>query len=241
MKLSSIAISNATVKYPINQPKKMSELFSRHILPTTITALSQINLSITQGERVGLIGLNGAGKTTLLKVIAKIYSPIQGTCKVIGKICPLFELATGFEMDLNGWNNIRIRGMLLGMTKKEMEVKIKEIAHFTELGSFLDYPVRTYSAGMFVRLAFAISTAVDPEILLLDEVIGAGDIAFANKAQKRVYEFIDKGHIMVLSTHSYEWLKQFCHRTIWLDKGMIKADGPTDFVWNEYTQYIKHA
>lgn len=238
MKNSSILLNNVSVQYPINQPKKITEIFSRHPGHSTIQALSDINIRIHQGERVGLIGLNGAGKSTLLKVMAKIYLPMQGICQVVGKICPLFEFATGFEMDLNGWRNIHVRAMLLGMNKEEIQHKMHDIAAFTELGDFLNYPVRTYSSGMFIRLAFAISTAVNPEILLLDEVIGASDISFAKKAEQRIYQFIEKGHIMVLSTHSYFLLKQFCQRTIWLHKGNIQADGPTEVVWNEYSQFV---
>jgi len=192
-----------------------------------VEALKGINLDINQGERVGLMGLNGAGKSTLLKVLAGIYPPTAGLVERRGHVCPMFEFATGFEMNQSGWDNIRIRGLLLGMPQDEIESKLQEIAEFTELGEFLSYPVRTYSSGMFIRLAFAVSTSINPEILLLDEVMAAGDIRFAEKAKKRMVEFMEQGKILVFSSHNTELLSTFCERTIWLDKGQVVADGPT--------------
>lgn len=204
-----------------------------------VDALKNINLSIKQGERVGLIGLNGAGKSTLLKVIAGIYPSTSGQVNVNGHVCPMFEFATGFEMSQSGWDNIRIRGMLLGMRPDEIEARLPEIAEFTELGEFLDYPVRTYSSGMFIRLAFAVSTSINPEILLIDEVMGAGDIAFAEKARRRMFEFMGQGKILVFTTHNFSLLKDFCSRTIWLHKGEIVADGPTADVIKHYSEEHK--
>lgn len=199
-----------------------------------IDALQNIDLEIRQGERVGLIGLNGAGKSTLLKVMAGIYPPTSGECRRIGHVCPMFEFATGFEMTQSGWDNIRIRGLLLGMTPDEIEEKLPEIAEFTELGEFLDYPVRTYSTGMFIRLAFAVSTSINPEILLIDEVMGAGDLHFAEKAKKRMFEFMEQGKILVFSSHDFGLLSSFCDRTIWLKKGKIVADGSTQEIVDRY-------
>lgn len=200
-----------------------------------IQALKNISLEISQGERVGLIGLNGAGKSTLLKVLADIYPPTSGTVKIKGHVCPMFEFATGFEMNQSGWDNIRIRGLLLGMTPAAIEAKLPEIAEFTELGEFLDYPVRTYSSGMFIRLAFAVSTSINPEILLIDEVMGAGDIAFAEKAKRRMFQFMEQGKILVFTTHNFNMLKDFCSRTVWLNKGEVVADGATADVVKEYS------
>ncbi|WP_094462592.1 ABC transporter ATP-binding protein [Pannonibacter phragmitetus] len=200
----------------------------------TVDALKGLSLSIEQGERVGLIGLNGAGKSTLLKVMAGIYLPTSGTVETEGHVCPMFEFATGFEMNQTGRDNIRIRGLLLGMTPEEIEAKLPEIEAFTELGEFLDYPVRTYSAGMFIRLAFAVSTSINPEILLIDEVMGAGDLRFAEKAKRRMFEFMEQGKILVFSSHNFDLLKSFCKRTIWLEKGRIVMDGETDAVVTGY-------
>jgi lipopolysaccharide transport system ATP-binding protein len=199
-----------------------------------VEALNDITLDINRGERVGLIGLNGAGKSTLLKVLAGIYPPTAGSVEKRGHVCPMFEFATGFEMNQSGWDNIRIRGLLLGMAPAEIEAKLHEIAEFTELGEFLSYPVRTYSSGMFVRLAFAVSTSINPEILLLDEVMAAGDIRFAEKARRRMFEFMDQGKILVFCSHNAELLGTFCERTIWLDKGKVVADGPTAEITAQY-------
>jgi lipopolysaccharide transport system ATP-binding protein len=216
----------------------IGRLPGRRSAPSTycVDALRHLNLEIRSGERVGLIGLNGAGKSTLLKVMAKIYPPTSGTVAVRGHICPMFEFATGFEMNQSGWDNIRIRGLLLGMSPSEIEEKLPEIAEFTELGEFLDYPVRTYSAGMFVRLAFAVSTSINPEILLIDEVMGAGDIKFADKAKRRMYEFMEQGKILVFASHAQTLLESFCKRTIWLDAGGIRMDGETAEVLGCYSR-----
>jgi lipopolysaccharide transport system ATP-binding protein len=199
-----------------------------------INALQNISLEINHGERVGLIGLNGAGKSTLLKVMADIYPPTSGEVAIKGHVCPMFEFATGFEMNQSGWDNIRIRGLLLGMSVEAIEEKLPEIAAFTELGEFLDYPVRTYSSGMFIRLAFAVSTSINPEILLIDEVMGAGDISFAEKAKRRMFEFMEQGKILVFTTHNFNLLNDFCSRTIWMHKGQVIADGPTSEVVKQY-------
>lgn len=201
-----------------------------------VEALRDLTLRIEHGERVGLIGLNGAGKSTLLKVMARIYPPTSGTTKIRGHVCPMFEFATGFEMNQSGRDNIRIRGLLLGMSRVEIEEKLPEITEFTELGEFLDYPVRTYSAGMFVRLAFAVSTSIDPEILLLDEVMGAGDIRFEEKARRRMLEFMEQGKILVFASHSPDLLRSFCKRTIWLDRGTLRMDDDTEAVIEKYTK-----
>lgn len=205
-------------------------------IPSTysVEALRDVTVTIEQGERVGLIGLNGAGKSTLLKVMAGIYTPTSGIAETEGHICPMFEFATGFEMHQTGRDNIRIRGLLLGMTPEEVEAKLPEIEDFTELGEFLSYPVRTYSAGMFIRLAFAVSTSINPEILLIDEVMGAGDLRFANKAKRRMFDFMEQGKILVFSSHNFDLLKSFCARTIWLEKGQIVMDGRTDEVVEKY-------
>src|SRR6266536_971353 len=167
----------------------------------TLKALNDITLSMQAGERVGLIGHNGAGKSTLLKVMAGIYPPQRGRVLIDGHVCPLFEFVTGFEMEANGWENIRTRALLLGMLPKEIDEKIESIARFTNLGEFLDIPVRHYSTGMYVRLAFATSTAVDPQILLLDEVMAAGDAAFIESARTRMSDLMERASIVVFATH----------------------------------------
>ena len=193
----------------------------------TVKALQDVTLSIRSGERVGLIGHNGAGKSTLLKVMAGIYPPQHGGVQIDGHVCPLFEFITGFEMEATGWENIRTRALLLGMAPKEIDRKIDSIGEFSNLGEFLDIPLRHYSSGMCVRLAFATSTAVDPQILLLDEVMAAGDAAFQESARLRMNELMERASIVVFATHSLEMLPRFCERTLLLRKGRIVADGPT--------------
>jgi lipopolysaccharide transport system ATP-binding protein len=206
----------------------------RRTVPRTVKALQSISLSIESGERVGLIGHNGAGKSTLLKVMAGIYPPQRGRVQIDGHVCPLFEFVTGFEMEANGWENIRTRALLLGMRPKEIDEKIESIAAFSDLGEFLDIPVRHYSTGMYVRLAFATSTAVDPQILLLDEVMAAGDAAFIESARERMNDLMERASLVVFATHSLDVLPRFCERTILLRQGRIVADGPTRDVVQRY-------
>jgi ABC-type polysaccharide/polyol phosphate transport system ATPase subunit len=207
----------------------------RRMVSRIVNALQDITLSIRSGERVGLIGHNGAGKSSLLKVMAGIYPPQRGTVTTAGHICPLFEFVTGFEMEATGWENIRTRALLLGMSPAEIDAKIESIAAFSNLGEFLDIPVRHYSTGMFVRLAFATSTAVDPQILLLDEVMAAGDAAFIDSARRRMNELMERASIVVFASHSLDVLPTFCDRTILLKQGRIVADGPTSEVVQLYT------
>ena len=208
----------------------------RRKVPRTVNALQSVSVSIQAGERVGLIGHNGAGKSTLLKVMAGIYPPQRGRVKIEGHVCPLFEFVTGFEMEATGWENIRTRALLLGMMPKEIERKIESIAKFSNLGEFLDIPVRHYSSGMYVRLAFATSTAVDPQILLLDEVMAAGDVQFIESARERMNDLMERASLVVFATHSLDVLPRFCERTILLRHGRIIADGPTDDVVRVYTE-----
>jgi ABC-type polysaccharide/polyol phosphate transport system ATPase subunit len=210
----------------------------RRTSPRTVRALRGVSLSIEPGERVGLIGPNGAGKTTLLKVMAGIYPPHQGTVYIGRRVCPLFEFATGFEMEATGWDNIRTRALLLGMSAREIEEKIEEIARFSELGEFLDLPVRGYSSGMLLRLAFATSTAVDPEILLLDEVMAAGDASFIERARTRLDDLMQRARIVVFATHALDLLPKMCERSIWLDHGLIVVDGPTADVVSAYLDAV---
>jgi lipopolysaccharide transport system ATP-binding protein len=203
-----------------------------------VRALNDVSFSVGSGERLGVIGPNGAGKTTLLKALAGIYTPQQGIVTVNGHVCPLFEFATGFEMNGSGWDNIRTRSLLLGMAPREIEAKIDEIGEFSQLGQFLDIPVRCYSSGMLLRLAFATSTAVDPQILLLDEVMAAGDEAFIERARRRMNGMMERADIVIFASHSLTLLPTFCSRTIWIDRGRILMDGPTEDVIGHYRQAV---
>jgi lipopolysaccharide transport system ATP-binding protein len=209
----------------------------RRVEARTVKALKDLSLSIRSGERVGLIGHNGAGKSSLLKVMAGIYPPQRGLVHTDGHVCPLFEFVTGFEMEATGWENIRTRALLLGMSPKEIDQKIDDIAAFSNLGEFLDIPVRHYSTGMFVRLAFATSTAVDPQILLLDEVMAAGDAAFIESARRRMNELMERANIVVFASHSLDVLPSFCDRTVLLDHGTVVIDGSTREVIEHYQRH----
>ncbi|HEY7156700.1 MAG TPA: ABC transporter ATP-binding protein [Gemmataceae bacterium] len=191
-----------------------------------VRALQDINLRIDTGDRIGFIGHNGAGKSTMLKLLAGIYMPTSGRRIVEGRISSLFDIALGFESEASGWDNIAYRSYLQGETPASVRAKRRAIAEFSELGDFLNMPVRYYSAGMMVRLAFSIATAIDPEILLVDEVLSVGDLAFQNKARERMREMMAKAHLMVLVSHDLESLPQMCSRAVWLDHGRAVMMGP---------------
>jgi homopolymeric O-antigen transport system ATP-binding protein len=199
-----------------------------------IHALKDISAEISPGERVGLLGHNGAGKSTLLKTVAGLYPISSGTCSVEGSVRSLFDLSLGFEPDATGRENILYRGLLLGMTPKFMQSVEDEIVTFAEIGEFIDYPIKTYSAGMQVRLAFAISTMIGGDILLLDEVIGAGDANFMQRAKARITKLIEASEILILATHDFGSLRDICERAIVLHHGELKFDGAVDAAIREY-------
>jgi lipopolysaccharide transport system ATP-binding protein len=201
-----------------------------------VRALQDVSLHVIAGERLGIIGHNGAGKSTLLKLLAGIYQPTRGELVVDGAISSLFDIALGFEPDSTGWENIYYRGYLQGETPRTIGAKIHAIAEFTELGEFLKMPVRYYSAGMMVRLAFAIATAVDPEVLLIDEVLSVGDMAFQEKARQRMREMMARAKLMVVVSHDLTSLANLCDRGVWLDHGRVRKDGPMDEVIAAYTE-----
>lgn len=199
-----------------------------------VRALSGIRLTLGRGERLGIIGHNGAGKTSLLRMIAGVYPPTSGICHVSGKVHSLFEIHLGFELEASGWDNISYRALLMGATPRQVRSKTPEIADFSELGSFLDVPVKYYSAGMMMRLAFAISTAIEPEILLVDECLNVGDQHFREKARSRMLELIDRARLFVMVSHELDAIESLCRRVIWLDRGEVLADGPPETIVPRY-------
>ncbi|AEA22482.1 ABC transporter ATP-binding protein [Pseudonocardia benzenivorans] len=199
-----------------------------------IEALRDINLSLRKGARVALVGHNGAGKSTLLRLMSGIYEPTRGQAVVQGKVAPVFDLAVGMDPEITGLDNILIRGLFLGMTKKQMESRVDDIAAFTELGDYLDMPLRTYSTGMRVRLALGVVTSIDPEILLLDEGIGAVDAQFLAKARDRLNELVERSGILVFASHSDEFLADLCDTAIWMEHGTIREHGPLREVLHHY-------
>lgn len=201
-----------------------------------IHALKDISLEIGSGERVGLLGHNGAGKSTFLKMVAGLYPLSAGRLQVDGQVRSLFDLSLGFEPDASGRENILYRGLLLGLSPRFMREKEAEIVEFADLGEFIDYPIKTYSAGMQVRLAFAISTAVGGDILLLDEVIGAGDANFMAKARQRITKLIEQAEILVLASHDFHALQAICNRGLVFHHGELVFDGAIDAAIKYYNK-----
>jgi len=199
-----------------------------------VEALREISLSLRIGDRLALIGSNGAGKTTLLRVMAGIYEPTVGKVSIHGRISPMFDISLGIDHELTGYDNIRLRALILGMTPAELEEKLPEIAEFTGLNEYLDMPVRTYSAGMMLRLTFAVATCFEPEVLLMDEWIVAGDASFITQARQRIAKFIDKAAVLVLASHDLAICQQWCTKGLWLDQGRIKQFGAIDEVVHAY-------
>jgi ABC-type polysaccharide/polyol phosphate transport system ATPase subunit len=206
-----------------------------------VRALQDVDLIIGDGQRVGVIGANGSGKSTLLRLMAGVYHPTSGRRTVEGKISALFDLALGFEMEATGWKNIRFRGYLQGESTRGVREKSQGIADFSELGEFLKIPVRYYSAGMMVRLAFSAATAIEPEILLVDEVLGAGDLAFQGKAERRLNQMMEKARILVVVSHNLAVLPRLCDEGLWLEKGRIRAQGPIEDVIAAYVEHTERA
>jgi ABC-type polysaccharide/polyol phosphate transport system ATPase subunit len=205
--------------------------------PMEVRALQNINLNIDAGTRLGVVGHNGAGKSTFLKLLAGVYPVTSGRVVVNGRISSLFDINLGFEMESNGWENIQFRGLLQGETPKSIRAKAPAIAEFTELGDFLNGPIRHYSAGMLVRLAFSVATAVEPEILLVDESLSAGDLAFQAKAKKRIHELCDRAELVVLVSHDLAAIQNLCNRAIWLDRGQLRMQGEPGEVVEAYREY----
>ncbi|MEE6075172.1 ABC transporter ATP-binding protein [Avibacterium paragallinarum] len=228
-----IKLDNVSVRFPIYDAKQRS--FKQTMLNaatggkiiqntgkfTEIEALKNINLDIKEGDRVALIGHNGSGKTTLLRVLAGVYAPVEGSISVKGKITSLLDSMLGMDGEATGIENIKLRGLFLGLRPKQTEKLIDEIVDFSELGDFINMPVRTYSSGMVLRLAFAISTSTQPEILLMDEWMSVGDEQFRNKAEKRLEQFVDKAGILVMATHDHGLAERVCSKHIYLEHGNI--------------------
>lgn len=196
--------------------------------------LKNINLNIMPGETVGLIGVNGSGKSTLLKLMTKIIYPTTGKIEVNGKLTSLLELGAGFHQDFSGRENIYFNASIFGLTKSEIDARINDIIEFSELGEFIDTPVRTYSSGMYMRLAFSVAINVDADILLIDEILAVGDKHFQDKCMEKMQELKKQGKTMVFVSHSADSVKSLCDRAIWLYDGEVKMDGPSDKVLDEY-------
>lgn len=190
-----------------------------------ITALDGVSFSLKAGDRLGLVGSNGAGKTTLLKVLYGIYQPTSGSISINGRVDALFNVSLGFRREATGRRNILLRGLINGRTRQEMEARMEEIIAFSELGDFIDMPIKSYSQGMAARLAFSVATMLEPEILLMDEWIGAGDANFQQKARDRMNQLAEKAGIVVLASHQHELIKKICNKILVLNKGRLTSFG----------------
>lgn len=244
--MSEIILDQVNLVFKIWREKKIKDIlipgsqkFNTYESDGTVHALKNLSLKIQDGERVAIIGHNGAGKSSFLKMVAGIYPPTSGQLRVKGRISSMFELATGFEMESSGWDNIYLRGLMLGETPASIKSKMREIGDFSELGEFLNMPVKYYSSGMFLRLAFSISTTIQPDILLLDEIVAAGDAAFLEKAKRRLDNMINTAKIMVYVTHSMAQAEAMCNRCLWLERGVLMMDGPVKEVTSAYMNSIR--
>lgn len=199
-----------------------------------VHALRGVSLRLSEGDRLGIVGHNGAGKSTLLKVMAGIYAPTSGSCRVTGRICSLFDIMVGFELEASGWDNIRFRSYLHGETPRTIQKTTQRVAEFSELGRFLDVPLKYYSAGMLIRLAFSIASAAEPEVLLIDEALSAGDMNFQVKAKARVEEMMRSASLMVLISHDMEAVRELCNQAAWMEQGELKMLGTCDEVISAY-------
>jgi ABC-type polysaccharide/polyol phosphate transport system ATPase subunit len=252
--VAKIELRDATLDFPVFGHRSLRRhLFMRYAggfikeqdrryhRTVIVRALEDINISLSDGDRLGLMGHNGAGKTTLLKVMARVYPPTSGSAVIEGRISPLFTTSPGMDPEDSGYENLATIGAFLGLSPEAVEEKKAEIEEFCELGEFLDLPVRTYSTGMATRLAFAICTCIEPEVLILDEGIGAGDARFANKVKVRVDNLLQKASLLVLASHSPDMIRQMCNQAALLERGRIVAQGDVDDVIDIYNEMTARA
>ena len=244
--MAHITFSNVSIEFPIFNATGRSLTSSILKVATggkldadtngrvLVKALTDISFSLREGDRVALLGHNGAGKSTMLRALGRVYSPTKGTAEIVGEIGSLIDISLGINPEATGRENVFIRGQLLGLTKQEITGKYEEIVAFAELGDFMEMPVRTYSSGMHLRLAFAVSTVVRPEILLMDEWLSVGDADFQHKAEARLRDLVSGTKILAIATHSRELVEAVCNRAIWLEHGQIKMDGPVSEVAPAY-------
>lgn len=244
--IERLALDNVSVSFPIysggSRSLKNGILYrgSRGRIASdandrlVVEALRSVSLRLSVGDRVALVGANGAGKTTLLRVMAGIHEPASGAVRVSGRISPMFDIGLGIDPELSGLDNIKLRGLLLGLDPDEIEQLIPGIGQFTELGDYLELPARTYSSGMLTRLTFAVATCFAPEILLMDEWILAGDAGFLAKAEQRLKSFVENASVLVLASHNEQICRTWCEKAVWLDGGRVRAVGHIDEILSAY-------
>lgn len=240
MSKTMIEVNDVTMRFRMNNDKIMS---LKEFVTTAIrgklnynefTALSHITFEVRRGETLGLIGRNGAGKSTLLKIISGILKPTEGSIAVHGNVVPMLELGSGFDFDLTGKENIFLNGAILGYDEEFLKNKYDEIVEFSELGQFIDVPIRNYSSGMLARLAFSVAAIVKPEILIVDEILSVGDAAFQEKSRSRMLELMGGGTTVLFVSHNLEQIREMCRRVVWLEQGQMKMIGNSENVCGEY-------
>ena len=235
-----IRVENASVRFNLAMQKNaglkeyISRALHRELLFQEFFALSHIDLSVQEGESWGFVGKNGSGKSTLLKLITGILKPYEGTVTVNGHVSPLLELGAGFDPELTGRENIMMNGLILGMTKAQIQEHFDDIVAFAELEKFLDVPIKNYSSGMKSRLGFSVATCMKPEILIADEVLSTGDRAFQQKCEKRMQDLLSDGTTLLFVSHSAPSVKKLCQKVMWLDEGKVKMCGDTKEVMEQY-------
>ena len=237
----AVVLSGVSVRYripidPMNSLKEqvIRRLQGRHMGSRELWALRDLNLEVRRGEALGIIGRNGAGKSTLLKVIARVVRPTSGSVRVWGSVAPLLSLGGGFHPELTGRENIFLKGALLGFSRANIQQKVDSIIEFAELSEFIDAPLRTYSSGMMTRLGFAIATDVEPDILIIDEVLAVGDESFRQKSLVRMQYFLEQDTTILFVSHAVEVIREICSSAIWVDQGQISASGAVDEVMESY-------
>lgn len=237
--MSSVHIRDLSIKfrsYHDRSPSVKDYFANFHRNSKTVAfadfwAIQNVSVDVTAGDRLGIIGSNGAGKSTLLKAICRVYEPTTGSISVTGRLAPLLEIGAGFHPEFTGRENIYLNGAILGYEKKVINKIESEVISFAELEKFIDMPVKYYSTGMYMRLAFSLATAMQPEILVLDEIFAGGDAAFMEKAKARMHALIDKAMIMIMVSHDHLLVKKLCNRVIWIKDGKVVADGlPSDVI-----------
>lgn len=219
-----------------NLKEYVIKLLKRELLFQEFWALKEISFDVKQGDRVGIVGLNGAGKSTLLKIISGVMKPTEGNVEVNGRVVPLLELGAGFDPNYTGRENILLYGAILGYTKQFIEEKYDEIVEFSEIEKFIDVPLKNYSSGMKARLGFSIATVVEPEILIVDEVLSVGDAKFKKKSEERIMELFKKNITVLFVSHSIHQVKRLCNKAIWLENGKIVMQGDAEEVCNKYAE-----
>ena len=240
MSKTMIEVSDVTMRFRMNNDRIMSlkefvtKALRGKLQYNEFIALSNVSFTVKKGETLGLIGRNGAGKSTLLKVISGIFKPTQGNVTIYGSIVPMLELGSGFDFDLTGRENIFLNGAILGYSEEFLKEKYKEIISFSELGQFIEMPIRNYSSGMLARLAFSIAAMVQPEILIVDEILSVGDSDFQAKSRNRMMELMSGGTTVLFVSHNLGQIREMCSRVIWLENGHIRMEGQTEEVCKAY-------